>query len=123
MTELQAFDVETVWTSSGTGSSDVVHLREDCQATNHIETGLRPVPVETRFPDTAVCKACERQHGDSPDYKDPDWLRDQYVIQGKSMYQLGEQCGVSGQTIRYWIQKHNIETREQTARRMGGDDD
>lgn len=45
-------------------------------------------------------------------HKDEDWLREQYVEQGKSMDQIGREQDVNSGTIWYYIDKHDIERRD-----------
>lgn len=43
--------------------------------------------------------------------KDAEWLRKQYIELGKSMKDIGEECGCSRSVIRKWLHRHNIESR------------
>lgn len=45
-------------------------------------------------------------------YRDSDWLREQYHGEGKTQQEIAEACGVSPTTIRKWMRRHDIETRE-----------
>lgn len=45
-------------------------------------------------------------------YNDADWLRDQYHGQGRTQKEIAEECGVSPRTIRKFMNKFGIETRE-----------
>jgi len=45
-------------------------------------------------------------------YKDRDWLRDQYVNQGKSTTQIGDEVGANQGTIWYYLDKYDIERRD-----------
>jgi transposase/5-methylcytosine-specific restriction endonuclease McrA len=48
---------------------------------------------------------CERK------YKNEEWLRDQYVRQGMSSYEIADICDCSDSTISRWLREHNIPTR------------
>ena len=45
------------------------------------------------------------------DYRDKDWLEIQYTVNGRSMAQIGEMCGVTAMTIYQWLKRHGIGTR------------
>ncbi|GGL53594.1 NUMOD3 domain-containing DNA-binding protein [Halocalculus aciditolerans] len=45
-------------------------------------------------------------------YRDADWLTTQYHDAGRTQRALADACGVSPRTIRKWMQKHGIETRD-----------
>ena len=47
-----------------------------------------------------------------PRYRDAEWLREQYVEQTRSLREIGAECGCSEATIRRWMSKHEISTRE-----------
>lgn len=51
--------------------------------------------------------------GCSPEanYRDEDWLRQHYVIGGKSAYELSEDEGVTTNTIYTWLERHGIPRR------------
>src|SRR5262249_37855363 len=44
-----------------------------------------------------------------PAYKDPAWLREQYVIHNLDQETLAQLAGVSPHTIRAWIRKHRLQ--------------
>jgi len=44
-------------------------------------------------------------------YKDADWLREQYVDEYKSTYDMADECGVAPVTIRKYMDRHSIERR------------
>ena len=48
---------------------------------------------------------------ESERYKDPDWLRERYVTNRKSIAEIADECGVSDHTIGRWLKKHGIDTR------------
>jgi transposase-like protein len=48
---------------------------------------------------------------DTPQYRDSDWLREQYVDRERTTADIAEECGVTHQTISTWLDKHGIETR------------
>jgi 5-methylcytosine-specific restriction endonuclease McrA len=45
-------------------------------------------------------------------YRDADWLRRRYHDDGATQREIAEECGVSSRTIRKWMKKYDIETRE-----------
>ena len=46
-------------------------------------------------------------------YHDPEWLREQYHEQGKTLAEVGEAAGgITPQTVSYWMDKHDIERRD-----------
>lgn len=45
------------------------------------------------------------------DYRKKDWLYEAYVNKEKSTNQIGEECGVSKDNIRYYLLKYNIPIR------------
>lgn len=45
-------------------------------------------------------------------YHDPEWLEEQYHDQGRTQKEIAEECGVSPRTIRKFMKKFEIETRE-----------
>lgn len=52
------------------------------------------------------------QPDDAP-YKDEDWLRREYVSKGRTLADIRDSVGVSSlTTISYWLDKHDIETRD-----------
>lgn len=68
----------------------------------------------------AECENCGKgtvlalaiQKPPNQDYRDKDWLEIQYKVNGRSMAQIGEMCGVSAMTIYQWLKRHGIETRK-----------
>lgn len=70
---------------------------------------------------TTICDWLERhgierrnqQEAQKPDkpYTDGDWLREEYVENGRSMKDIGEECDVSAAVILKWLRRHDIETR------------
>lgn len=45
-------------------------------------------------------------------YKDKDWLREKYWDEQMSVEEIGEVCGVAGQTVNYWRKKYDIDSRD-----------
>lgn len=45
-------------------------------------------------------------------YKDPEWLDARYHGDGWTQREMAEACDVSPRTIRTWMDRHDIETRE-----------
>lgn len=52
-------------------------------------------------------------------YKDPDWLREQLVVEDRTQADVAEECGVSNQAVWYW--KDKFEGDEWAAERKNGD--
>lgn len=48
----------------------------------------------------------------SREYRDPDWLEDRYHGDGLTQREIAEECDVAPVTIRRWMKRHGIETRE-----------
>jgi transposase-like protein len=42
---------------------------------------------------------------------DPEWLREQYVEQKQTTYDIAEKCNCSQMSVRRWLRKHDIKTR------------
>lgn len=47
-----------------------------------------------------------------PRYRREEWLYEQYHEQGRTQQEIAEACDVSPRTIREWMDRHGIETRE-----------
>jgi hypothetical protein len=45
-------------------------------------------------------------------YRNPKWLREQYVENGCSVTEIADTCGVSGSTINRWCEKFDIKKPE-----------
>jgi len=45
-------------------------------------------------------------------YRDEDWLREQYVTQRRSTREIADELGCDGKTIRRWLERHDISTRD-----------
>ena len=50
-------------------------------------------------------------------HRDYEWLRTEYVDNGKTMAEIGAMCGVTPMAINSWLNKHNIETRSRGHRK------
>lgn len=52
--------------------------------------------------------------GSDPDprYRDPEWLRTRYHREELTQREMAERCGVSPSTVRKWMRRHGIETRD-----------
>jgi transposase-like protein len=44
---------------------------------------------------------------------DPDWLREQYVDEKKTAYEIAQELGCSDVNVYYWMNKHGLETRSE----------
>jgi transposase len=49
------------------------------------------------------------------EYRDEQWLREQYIEQKLSIRGVAANAGVSRETIRRWLKKHGIEARDKSA--------
>jgi transposase len=49
---------------------------------------------------------------DEPKYRDAEWLREQYINERRSTHNIAAECGCSASTVRYWMGKYEIQTRE-----------
>ena len=47
-----------------------------------------------------------------PKYRDADWLVARYHGDGWTQREMADACGVSPRTIRTWMDRHDIETRD-----------
>jgi len=47
-----------------------------------------------------------------PRYRDPEWLRTRYRREGLTQREMAQRCGVSPSTIRKWMRRHGIDTRD-----------
>lgn len=45
------------------------------------------------------------------EYRDAEWLREQYWAKGLSAYQIAEKVDCTANGVKYWMEKHGIETR------------
>lgn len=52
-------------------------------------------------------------------YRDEDWLEQKYRNEGLTQREIAEKCGVSPRTIRKWMNRHDIETREVRGKNHG----
>jgi hypothetical protein len=50
--------------------------------------------------------------------RDEGWLREQYVDQRRTTYEIGDELGVSGDLVATWLGRHGIETRSNLERKM-----
>jgi len=62
-----------------------------------------------------------KSEGDIHLYTDPEWLREQHWDQGRTLNEMGELAGVSGTTVRRWMDKHDIERRSNIEAQTDGD--
>ena len=49
-------------------------------------------------------------------HRDPDWLREKYIDEDKTLQEVADMCGVSPMTIRDWLQRHKIPVRPRGTR-------
>lgn len=50
----------------------------------------------------------------NPRYQDKEWLKEQYYEKRKSMREIGDECGVSYDTIWLWMNKFGLKRRKHT---------
>jgi len=74
-----------------------------------IRKWLRRHDIDIRGPKEAQ----QARHGDRP-YTDESWLREKYHKEQLSTQEVAELCGVSKETIRRWLDNHNIGTRDRS---------
>jgi len=48
---------------------------------------------------------------EKPKYRDEAWLREQYIEQERPQHDIAEECDCHQNTIRRWLEKHDIKTR------------
>lgn len=91
---------------------------DDCGA----EAKLNLVNLETLKHDTKTitCGSCRRsikfEYRISPisrvkKYRDPEWLRTEYVDNNKTMSEIALMCNTTAMTIHHWVKRHGIEAR------------
>jgi transposase len=44
-------------------------------------------------------------------YRDENWLREQYVVGGRTMTDIANEFGITAMSIQNWLDKYNIPTR------------
>lgn len=52
-------------------------------------------------------------------YHAPDWLREQYEVQRKTLQEIADECGVNRSVIRKFLVKFGIPARDRSESRMG----
>lgn len=62
-----------------------------------------------------------KSEGDIAPLKDPDWLKEQYWTQGKTLAEIGDEVGVSDHAVNNWMDRHGIETRSASESQSDGD--
>jgi transcriptional regulator with XRE-family HTH domain len=73
-----------------------------CVSRGTISRWLNKHNIETRGPGTAQAEG---------DYKNKEWLQQHYLEQERSMADIGAEFGVSKETVKYWLKKHDISIR------------
>lgn len=46
------------------------------------------------------------------DYRRKEWLYERYHVEGQTQAEMADACGVSPRTIREWMNRHDVETRD-----------
>ncbi len=54
----------------------------------------------------------KHKHMENPAYRDINWLKSQYIDSKRTLKDIGEECGTSWGTIKYWCDKYNIPLRD-----------
>jgi len=49
---------------------------------------------------------------DSAMHRDEDWLQTEYVEKGRSLWEMADDCEAHADTIRRWLNRYDIETRD-----------
>jgi hypothetical protein len=62
--------------------------------------------------ENAKAKAAHMGHGHDEPWQDEDTLREEYVENGRSSYDLADEWGCDSKTVRNWLERFNIEKRE-----------
>ena len=79
-------------------------IAEKCSVSrNTIIQWMKRHGIESRGP------GCSQSEGR---YKDESWLREKYRDEEMSLEEIGDECNVSGETVRHWVDKFGIETRD-----------
>ncbi|WP_152663320.1 HNH endonuclease [Halorubrum saccharovorum] len=95
---------------------------------HHCEEWLREKYINEDLTQSKIADICGvsraavgnqiRKHGidtghtpDKEDYRNEAWLRVQYWENSRSLQDIADECGVCGQTILNWMDKHEIDTR------------
>jgi transposase len=60
-----------------------------------------------------TCNQSRQACGNEPNYRDKEWLQEQYVEQRRTQSDIADECNVSKTTIHKWVKKHGFETRSQ----------
>lgn len=47
-------------------------------------------------------------------YQDKEWLRTEYVDKGRSTYDIASDVSVTQETVRLWLERHEIDRREKS---------
>lgn len=96
----------------------------DCEVT--VKLNLLGFEILNSVTKTMTCPSCRRsikfQYQVSPisrekKYRDPEWLRTEYVENNKTMSEIALMCNTTAMTIHHWMKKHGIESRGGGSRR------
>lgn len=97
---------------------------DDCDA--EVKLNLMSLEILKTDMKTITCGSCRRsikfEYRISPisrvkKYRDPNWLRTEYVDNNKTMSEIASMCNTTAMTIHHWIRKHGIEARSGGSRR------
>jgi len=83
-------------------------LTPDHEATGRAAIAIRPAS-EVRHAPSGKTDTTGSVPADA--YKDPVWLRREYVENGRTTIDIAEQCGCTSQNIGYYLRKHKIPRR------------
>jgi transposase len=56
-------------------------------------------------------------HSGEAEYRDKEWLRGQYIDQERTQVEIAKICGVTDETISYWMQRHSIPTQSKQSQK------
>ena len=84
--------------------------------------GMNLFNLKTRESDfkTITCRECSKlirfeyrvmPFNDSSDYRNREWLYEQYVVKNRTMKEIADACDKSPMTIQGWLKKHDIASR------------
>jgi len=81
-------------------------------------TVTKPIGAETPTDALGVTKRMSTSNADTqepdatkPKYRDPDWLRNEYLYEKRSVREIAQKCGCSHGAVSNWLKRHGIKTR------------
>ena len=101
---------------------DMMVLIMDCETCLHKQS----YGIESNGDHVVQCANCGkrmfvtlnvRKAREETDYRDPVWLRREYVDNFRTMAEIAADFGVTPMTINSWLNKHDIPTRSRGHRK------